>query len=148
MLDLKSIWALQKPSKDELIIKTKLDAVPQFECYAATNHITGNHLYIMSLSSHTIIPEFKNATIDNPTPFMSHISSNPILAFAIYLVSHQIFFNKDLTNIKFFSYNFFAILMSINMFITGGRAGQVAFFLILVILIFQTWYFSSIIKPI
>ena len=60
MLDLKSIWALQKPSKDELIIKTKLDAVPQFECYAATNHITGNHLYIMSLSSHTIIPEFKN----------------------------------------------------------------------------------------
>lgn len=60
MLDLKSIWALQKPSKDELVIKTKLDAVPQFECYAATNHITGNHLYIMSLSSHTIIPEFKN----------------------------------------------------------------------------------------
>jgi hypothetical protein len=60
MLDLKSIWALQKPSKDELIIKTKLDAVPQFDCYAATNHITGNHLYIMSLSSHTIIPEFKN----------------------------------------------------------------------------------------
>ena len=60
MLDLKSIWALQKPSKDELIIKTKLDAVPQFECYAATNHITGNHLYIMSLSKHTTIPEFKN----------------------------------------------------------------------------------------
>ena len=60
MLDLKSIWALQKPSKEELIIKTKLDAVPQFDCFAATNHITGNHLYIMSLSSHTIIPEFKN----------------------------------------------------------------------------------------
>ena len=60
MIDLKSIWALQKPSKDELIIKTKLDAVPQFDCYAATNHITGNHLYIMSLSNHTIIPEFKN----------------------------------------------------------------------------------------
>ncbi|WP_034061088.1 PD-(D/E)XK motif protein [Lacinutrix jangbogonensis] len=60
MLDLKSIWALQKPSKDELIIKTKIDVVPQFDCYAATNHITGNHLYIMSLSSHAIIPEFKN----------------------------------------------------------------------------------------
>ncbi|MGJ8591301.1 MAG: PD-(D/E)XK motif protein [Aquaticitalea sp.] len=60
MVDLKSIWALQKPSKDELIIKTKIDFIPQFECYAATNHLTGNHLYIMALSSHTTIPEFKN----------------------------------------------------------------------------------------
>ena len=60
MLDLKSIWALQKPTKDELIIKTKIDIVSQFECYAATNHVTGNHLYIMKLSSHTTIPDFKN----------------------------------------------------------------------------------------
>lgn len=59
MVDLKTIWALQKPSKDELIIKTKIDVIPQFDCYAATNHVTGNHLYIMSLSSHTIVPEFK-----------------------------------------------------------------------------------------
>jgi len=60
MVDLKSIWAMQKPEKDELIIKTKIDNLPQFNCFAATNHITGNHLYIMELSSNTIIPEFKN----------------------------------------------------------------------------------------
>ena len=60
MVDLKSIWALQKPSKDELIIKTKIDVVPQFNCYAATNHLTGNHLYLMTLSGHTTIPEFRN----------------------------------------------------------------------------------------
>ena len=29
-----------------------------------------------------IIPEFKNASVINPTPFMSHISYNPILAIA------------------------------------------------------------------
>lgn len=61
MIDLKSIWALHKPSsKDELIIKTKIDAVSQFKCYAATNHLTGNHLYLMSVSKYCVVPEFNN----------------------------------------------------------------------------------------
>ena len=84
-----------------------------------------------------LIEPFKNATVSNPTPFMSHISYNPILAFAIYLVLHEIFFNKKITNLVFSLYSFFAISMSINMFITGGRAGQVIFFVMLSILIFQ-----------
>jgi len=84
-----------------------------------------------------IIEPFKNATVINPTPFMSHISYNPILAFAIYLVLHEIFFNKKITNLVFSLYSFFAISMTINMFITGGRAGQIAFFVILSLLIFQ-----------
>ena len=49
------------------------------------------------------IPEYKHATIINPTPFMSHISYNPILTFALYIVLHQIFFNKNLSNLKFIS---------------------------------------------
>tara|TARA_B110000008_G_C16930206_1_gene548386 strand:+ start:168 stop:1358 length:1191 start_codon:yes stop_codon:yes gene_type:complete len=86
-----------------------------------------------------IIPPFKNATVQNPTPFMSHISYNPIITVAIYLVLHEIFFNKNITNFLFTFYCFFAISMSINMFITGGRAGQVAFFVMLVIMIFQVF---------
>lgn len=86
-----------------------------------------------------LIPPFKNATVSNPTPFMSHISYNPILAFATYLVLHQIFFNKKITNVMFSLYSFFAISMSVNMFITGGRAGQVAFFAMLAILMFQVF---------
>ena len=39
-----------------------------------------------------LVEPFKNATVNNPTPFMSHISYNPILAFAIYLVAHEILF--------------------------------------------------------
>ncbi|WP_336126837.1 PD-(D/E)XK motif protein [Mesoflavibacter sp. CH_XMU1422-2] len=62
MLDLKSIWELQKPSKDELIIKTRIDILPQFNCFAATNHITGNHLFLMEVSLNTVIPEFKNSS--------------------------------------------------------------------------------------
>ena len=84
-----------------------------------------------------VVPPFKNATVENPTPFMSHISYNPILAFATYLVLHQICFNKKLTNFVYSLYVFFAISMTINMFITGGRAGQVVFFVMLSILIFQ-----------
>ena len=84
-----------------------------------------------------VIEPFKNATVENPTPFMSHISYNPILAFAIYLVLHEIFFNKKITNFVFSLYSFFAISMTVNMFITGGRAGQVAFFAMLVVLIIQ-----------
>jgi len=84
-----------------------------------------------------VIEPFKNATVENPTPFMSHISYNPILAFAIYLVLHEIFFNKKITNFVFSLYSFFSISMIFNMFITGGRAGQVAFFAMLVVLIIQ-----------
>jgi O-antigen ligase len=84
-----------------------------------------------------LVEPFKNASVQNPTPFMSHISYNPILAFSIYLVLHKVFFNKKLTNLVFSFYSFFAISMIINMFITGGRAGQVAFFVMLSILIFQ-----------
>ena len=77
----------------------------------------------------------------NPTPFMSHVSYNPILTIASYIVYHEIFLNKKLDRVKFFIYSFFAITMTINMFITGGRAGQVMYFAMLVILIFQ--FFNS-----
>ena len=91
-----------------------------------------------------LIEPFKNATIDNPTPLMSHITYNVILAFAIYLVLHRLIIQRDLGGIQLFLYSFFAFAMSVNMFITGGRAGQVAFFVILVILIFQFFRFNKI----
>ena len=84
-----------------------------------------------------IIDSFKNATWWNPTPFMSHISYNPILAFAIYLVGHELLFNSKMHLFKKCVYSIMMMTMSINMFITGGRAGQVMFFAMLTILIYQ-----------
>jgi len=86
-----------------------------------------------------VIPAFKNATLMNPTPFMSHISYNPLLAFTFYLISHEVIFNKKLKDMQRYTYGFFALTITINMFITGGRAGQVAFFIIASILIFQLY---------
>jgi len=91
-----------------------------------------------------ILPPFKNAMLDNPTPFMSHISYNPILAFAIYLVLHKILIVKELGKLQLFLYSFFAIAMSVNMFITGGRAGQVVYFVVLGILFFQVFSLNKI----
>ncbi|MDC1318916.1 O-antigen ligase family protein [Candidatus Thioglobus sp.] len=87
-----------------------------------------------------IMEPFKNATLLNPTPFMSHISYNPILAFAIYIVGHKILFKNDLNKLWLITYSLFFFIMSINMFITAGRAGQLAYFLLIGILIFQ--YFT------
>ena len=87
-----------------------------------------------------VIEPFGNASLYNPTPFMTHISFNPILAFAIYIVSHKVLFDESPIYTKLFL-SFFTLAMSINMFITGGRAGQVMFFAVLAILIFQ--FFSK-----
>jgi O-antigen ligase len=88
-----------------------------------------------------LVDPFRGATVENPTPFMSHISYNPILAFAIYLISHEVLFNTDMPLFKKYLYSLFTITMTINMFITGGRAGQVMFFAMISILILQ--YFNS-----
>jgi O-antigen ligase len=94
-----------------------------------------------------IIPPFKYATLYDPTPFMSHISYNPILAFAIYLMLHEVFFNHSISLFNKYAYSFLALTATINMFITGGRAGQAMFFAMLAIFIFQ-YFRSQLIKAI
>ena len=59
MVNIKSIWETQKPTGD-IIIKTRIEDIAHLNCYAATNHITGQHLYIMSVSKNVEIPELKN----------------------------------------------------------------------------------------
>lgn len=59
MINIKSIWENHKPT-DDIIIKTIIDEIPHLYCFAATNFITGQHLFIMSVSKNVIIPELKN----------------------------------------------------------------------------------------
>lgn len=92
-----------------------------------------------------IIPPINNATIENPTPFVSHLSYNPLLAFSIYLLLHFLIFeNKNSLIFKAISV-FFIVTMSINMFITGGRAGQIVFFMMIVLIAIQ-YFKKNIIK--
>lgn len=59
MINIKSIWENHKPTGD-IIIKTRIDEIPHLNCFAATNHITGQHLYIMAVAKNVAIPELKN----------------------------------------------------------------------------------------
>ena len=59
MVSIKPIWESHVPT-DEIIIKTQLEHLKPFKCFAATNHITGNHLYIFETSKNAKFPEFKN----------------------------------------------------------------------------------------
>ena len=91
-----------------------------------------------------VIAPFKNATVSNPTPFMSHISYNPFLAFAIYLTLYKLLFERPMTPWLRTILTFFVISMIFNMFITGGRAGQVMFFASIAILTFQFFRDSQV----
>ncbi len=59
MINIKSIWENHKPTGD-IIIKTRIEEIQHLNCFAATNHITGQHLYIMAVSNNVVIPELKN----------------------------------------------------------------------------------------
>ena len=91
-----------------------------------------------------IIEPFKYATVANPTPLMSHVSYNPFLAFAFYLVIDKLFSDGKLNSYMRSIYTFFAITMTVNMFITGGRAGQVMFFAAIILLALQHFRGSQI----
>lgn len=88
-----------------------------------------------------VIEPFKYAQLHDPTPLMSHISYNPFLAFAIYLVLNKLFSDEFLSQFERALYTFFTLTMSVNMFITGGRAGQVMFFAAIIVVMFQ--YFKN-----
>ena len=86
-----------------------------------------------------ILPTFKYATIENPTPLMSHISHTPIIAFASYLVGYKLLFFEDINKrrLLFICLLIFFISLTSNVFITAGRAGQLAYYLLFGLLIFQ-----------
>lgn len=84
-----------------------------------------------------IIPPFMYASLEMPTPFMRHLSYNIYLALAIYLLLHFLIFDNKLNRKGKIIGFFFLLTMSINMFITGGRAGQVAFLVLLSVLVYS-----------
>ncbi len=65
-----------------------------------------------------------------------HVIYNPLLAFSIYLVLHQAIWGKLRNGVRFGLISL-AGLMIFNMFITEGRTGQVAFFVLTSALLFQ-----------
>ena len=66
----------------------------------------------------------------------SHIIYNPLLAFGIYLVLHEAVWGGRKAVVRSALF-ILAGVMIFNMFITEGRAGQLAFFVLMVLFLFQ-----------
>lgn len=128
--------------------------LPIFMFYVRREHIRYYiYAFVLAMSfseliSYSIwfefIAPFGDASVSNPTPFMTHITYNPLLAIAIYLIASDIIFHTNHSNYKKLLYFLFLITMTINMFITGGRSGQVMFFVVIIILFFQYFSYSFI----
>lgn len=125
----------------------KIFMVPVFMLYARKEYI---HYYIslfilsMTISEllsysifFEVIPPFLHATVSDPTPFIDHITYNPFLTVSIYLLAHTIIFNEKTSFIRKIFFSIAISTMTINMFITGGRSGQVIFFISIIIIIVQ-----------
>ena len=75
---------------------------------------------------------FKNATPLNPTPFMHHIQYSMFLAITALLLLNRYFFESS-HKWKIFYFIYF-LTVTTNLFINGGRTGQLAFVISIVVL--------------
>ncbi len=78
----------------------------------------------------------EGVSAENPAPFFHHTQYNPILAWALYLLMSALFFEKHPVWLKSIA-AIFVFTMSANMFITAGRGGQVTYFVIATLVVWQ-----------
>lgn len=89
--------------------------------------------------------EFKNATVENPTPFMRHIEYSVFLAFTSILLLNRLFLKYYNFRNKLLIFLFFISVVG-NLFLSKGRTGQVA--LIIGITVLMIIHFRISIKSI
>ncbi len=72
----------------------------------------------------------------------THVTYNPMLAIAIYIIIQNLLFTKN-HGIYLWPKIILLFYLSGNMFVTVGRTGQVAFFVLLGVILFQSFYKHS-----
>lgn len=87
MINVSKIWDNLKPVGD-IIIKRRIEEIPQLQCYVATNSITGQYLYIMSISNHILIPELNKYRFKSVEIFENKIGSQTDIN--IYLLDNDL----------------------------------------------------------
>ena len=107
-----------------------------------TSHILSAFLaamFISEIMSYAIFFElihYKNISPSDPSPFMSHMTYSTVLAFTVNVLLIRFFYE---TNLKYkLFYIFFFITATTNLFINGGRSGQVIFILLILVTIFAS----------
>ena len=84
-----------------------------------------------------LAPSDVTANVYDPAPIMGRISYGVYLTMAIYLLIYFVLFDRSIVKMHKILYSFLAIIFTIDMFLVKGRAGQVMFFFMVAIVIFQ-----------
>ena len=95
-------------------------------------------MFISEIFSYGIFFElvhYKDIPPTDPSPFMSHMTYSTVLAFAISILIVQLFYEKHLKYKAF--YIFFTLSATINLFINGGRTGQVIYIVLIAFILFS-----------
>jgi len=82
-----------------------------------------------------VIPPFMHATNIMPAPLMKHFDYTVYTAMALFLLLYMLLFKKEEPFFKKVIGGVFASTMLLNLFFSGGRAGQVGFFILLFVLV-------------
>ncbi|OCL95555.1 O-antigen ligase family protein [Aliarcobacter thereius] len=101
-------------------------------------------MFISEIISYGIFFEFwslKGSSPTAPAPFMNTIRYSVFLAFTSLILLYKILFEDDSIRTKFFLFLFFLITM-INLMISTGRTGQLAFFFTLFIIFIMRYKIS------
>jgi len=75
----------------------------------------------------------------------THVMYNPMLALACYIILQNLLFNSN-KPVAMVLQLALLLFLSCNMFITVGRTGQIAFFILLAVVLFQYFYRLSKVK--
>ena len=91
-------------------------------------------IFISELISYGIFFElihYKNISPSDPTPFMSHMTYSTVLAFAVTLLLVRLYYE---TKLRYkFIYALFFLTATTNLFINGGKTGQIIFILLILL---------------
>ena len=82
-----------------------------------------------------IIPKFMYATNEMPSPLMRHYNYTVYVAMAIFLLIYFLVYKKQKTMLQTSLTLFFLSTMLVNLLISGGRGGQVGFFVLFFVFI-------------
>ena len=79
---------------------------------------------------------YADVTPQHITKKTFHVVYNPLLAIAIYMLAHELFWGKTRAVLKWGGCVLLGVMV-FNMFITEGRAGQLVFFVLIVLFLLQ-----------
>jgi O-antigen ligase len=101
---------------------------------------------VVSLDSFSLLPTI---TLSHPIQFNTatvQLQYTPMLAFAIYLLIHQLLWG-GVKGVRWWWLLILSVVLIINMFTTRGRAGHLAFFVLMALLLIQ-YYRRNVAKAV